>query len=178
MKVAILGKTRSASSVNMHTQDRPPHSHLRLLAGWWVLLIYLGAFSPLGVGGAGLLGLFDSDHEVVLQAGMDKMRVVLHHRGDCPPHQHGPLARTLTLFAQPASATDPDHVLQFGATLSLLKKSEPVAPFTPGGEETITTGAKTARLFALATYHLTPSVHPPPDIPVRLLCLRSTVLLV
>lgn len=143
-----------------------------------MLLLYLGAFSPLGVGGAGLLGLFDSDHEVVLQAGMDKMRVVLHHRGNCLPHQHGPLARTLTLFAQPASATDADHVLQFGATLSLLKKSVPLAPFTQAGEETPTAGPKTAGPFAPAMCRLTPSTHPPPDICARLVCLRSTVLLV
>lgn len=162
----------------MHTYDREPNSRLRLLAGWWLLSLYLGAFSPLGVGGAGLLGLFDSDHEVVLQAGMDKMRVVLHHRGNCPPHQHGTVARALTIFAQPAGATDPDHVLQFGATISLLKKSEQLAPFTQVGDETTITGDKTAGTFAPAPCRLMPSAHPPPDISVRLLCLRSTVLLV
>lgn len=162
----------------MHTHDRQPRSRLRLLAGWWALLLYLGAFSPLGVGGAGLLGLFDPDHEVVMQAGRDTMRVVLHHRGNCPPHQHGTVARTLTLFTQPASATDPDHVLQFGATISLLKKSETLAPFTPVGGETIASGAKTASPFAAVTCPLPLSAHPPPEISARLLCLRSTVLLV
>lgn len=89
-------------------------SPVRQLAGWLVLLVFLGALSPVGPALAALLGGLDRDHQVCLATGNDGVRVVLHHGACCQQgHHHGVIARTLTLFAQPATTTDPDHVLQF-----------------------------------------------------------------
>jgi hypothetical protein len=162
----------------MKAFDREPDSRLRLLAGWGVLLLYLGAFSPLGMGGAVLLGLLDADHQVVLRAGADKVRVVLHHRGNGTTHQHGALARALTSFARPVSASDPDHVLQFGATISVFPGSEQRAPFTQICAGASFASAESAVLFAPANCRLTLSARPPPKVSAQLIGLRSTVLLI
>ena len=163
----------------MRAFDRKPTTgRPRLLAGWLVLLLYVAAFSPLAMGGVVLLGLFDPGHEVVLQSGMDRTRVVLHHRGNCIRHQHSPVASTLTIFARPVSAADPDHVLQFGATATLLKAPEQLVRLIPVCEKIFTAGPDIASPFTLAMCRLTLSIHSPPDCFVRLFQIRSTVLLI
>lgn len=87
----------------------------RLITGWNALLLYVAACSPVGVSLTAALGSLDRDHQVNLQSGEREMRVVLHHRQTRAAHHHGLLARTLNLFAQPATSAEPDHVLQFGA---------------------------------------------------------------
>lgn len=151
---------------------------LRRLAGWGALLLYVAAFSPLGVGLTTALGLLDRDHQVNLQSTESGLRVVLHHPQKCVAHHHGVLARALTLFAQPVNPTQPDHVLQFGsadnvsgarqikATTNSRTDSSPVGPPALIG----------CRLFQPPTA-IIPSCAPP-DKPGSLLFLRSTVLLI
>lgn len=88
-------------------------SLIRIFAGWCGLLLYVSAFSPIGLGVTALLGTIDTDHHALFQPGTNGARLVLHHEGDCSSHQHHAIARALSLFAQPASNTDPDHIVQF-----------------------------------------------------------------
>ncbi len=162
----------------MNVSDQFRNSRLRLLAGWWTLLLYLGAFSPLGMGGAVVLGWLDADHEVVLQAGADQVRVVLHHRGNTTTHQHGAVARALTSFAQPVSATDPDHVLQFRTPPGLSNETERISTGKPVGAEICGRFPESAKSSAPLTHPLTLAAHPLPKVAAQILLLRSTVLLV
>jgi len=154
------------------------NSRLRLLAGWWVLLLYLGAFSPLGMGGAVLLGWLDADHEVTLQAGADQVRVVLHHHGNPTTHRHGAVAWALTSFARPVSDTEPDHVLQFSSGNSLTRASQLVMPAAnESAPVPVVFTEPDVRVVAKTNQFISPP-RPPPDIVGNILNSRSTVLLI
>jgi hypothetical protein len=84
----------------------------------------------------------------------------------------------LTIFAQPASATDPDHVLQFGKAESYTQKTQIAAPSRAVFEQPDFTLFETP--FS-AQHEPQPSSLPPPPPPDgggRLVCLRSTQLLI
>lgn len=149
---------------------------LRLAAGWWALLLYACACSPLGLGLAALAGPLDPNHQLLLGAGERVARVVLHHGSPCATHHHGLAARALTLFAQPANAANPDHVLQFSSSDAIKGESEtsarqsdprPTLLVFQGGEFP----AHAPKAFAAG-------ISPPPHVDAARLCLRSTVLLI
>ena len=153
-------------------------SPIRLIAGWCGLLFYVGAFSPIGMVAVALLGTIDPDHHAFFQPGANGMRLVLHHEGNCATHKHHGVARALTLFAQPASDTDPDHVVQFASGDGIWSESSKML----SGE-----GAESERHFAsddISFNHARlfqlecPSTGPPPDIVGNLLSVRFTVLLI
>ena len=142
------------------------------------MLLYVGGFSPLGLGGAFLLGALDADHQVVLRTGAENVRVVLHHRGNCAQHQHGPVARALTIFAQPTSPTDPDHVLQFSSATRATRESQLVVPPAKQSELVAVGVAEPVSVLAAKPIPFIPTPLPPAGGDGILLCLRSTLLLI
>ena len=160
-----------------------PASHnnsrvLRILAGWCGLWLYVGALSPVGFAVTAFLGGLDPDHQVRLQPGEKGMRLVLHHEGNCAGHHHGAVARVLTAFAQPASATDPDHVLQFSSATGLTQDSQFVVPVANQFESSAIAFAEPVSFVATSPVQFVPPPRPPPGGDGRLLCLRSTLLLI
>jgi len=150
----------------------------RRIAGAGGLLLYLVAFSPVGMAIVALLGTFDSDHQALFKPSADGFDLVLHHEAKCVTHQHHAIARTLTIFSQPASPTDPDHVVNFGGGESRLRNSQTIvsaskslecAPFVPT-ESVLKVSAEIRSSFPLPD---------PPDGPIgNLRCVRSTILLI
>ena len=163
---------------SMNTNVRH-HAHaFRLFAGLCVLVLYVGAFSPVGLGLTAALGSLDRDHQVNLQSGERGVRVVLHHQEACASHHHGLLARTLNLFAQPATSTEPDHVLQFGAADNVSSPRQLKAP--PLSASTLTPVAPASPLVCPLARSLAPfrPSHAKPDQPSGWSGVRSIVLLI
>lgn len=150
----------------------------RQLAGWGGLLFYVLALSPVGLVIMGILGTLDADHHAVLQSDADGIRLVLRHEGGCARHQHHAVARVLTLFAAESNGTNPDHVLQLGASNGLPGDTPPA--LTPPRE----TKAASLHLASVEWSVLVSSnpstapIHPPPDVIARPRYHRSTVLLI
>jgi len=151
---------------------------LRLTAVWCALLLYGGAFTPLGLGVAALAGSFDDSHHLSVQGRSLGLQLVLQHARNCTHHHHSAVARALTLFARPASATNPDHVIQFSASDSFSRQAQLNAPAPATCEQPdfalIEPFLPSPREGFLSS---TPS-HPPPDDDGQLVCLRSTLLLI
>ena len=82
-------------------------------AGWFALVMYAFASSPIGTGILTVFGTLDTDHQAMLQMSATGPCLVLHHQQICAGHEHHAVARALTLFARPFTDKDPDHVLQF-----------------------------------------------------------------
>ena len=165
-KAASLAKARSKRRL------------LCLVAGWGVLVLYLAVYAPAGLGLAALVGSFDSSHQVQMSSGERGLALVLHHGRNCAGHRHGVIARALTCFAQPATATDPDHVIQFGDADTLSRKAQIAVPSLEGSESlapvltevVLDSCADNARSLA--------PPHPPPSECRPVCCLRSTILLI
>ena len=150
----------------------------RLLAGWLGLLVYVGAFSPIGMTAVALLGALDPDHRVQFQAGAEGGQVVLHHEDRLAGHHHGTVARLLTLFAQSPSDTNADHVLKFSAEAGVKSDSQTqLAAANPAGCKAVFF-AEPATPFAIRPFQVTASPRSPPDAGGLLPALRSTVLLI
>ena len=97
----------------MDAQTHPCANLPRRTAVWCLVLFYLCVSSPFSVPVTVALGALDRGHQVLLGAGREGAPlVVLHHARSCPEHQHGILARTLTVFAKKHSTADADHVLE------------------------------------------------------------------
>lgn len=151
---------------------------LRSLAGWCGLWLYVGALSPAGFTLTACLAELDPDHHIQFQPGEQGLRLVLHHEGDCAGHRHGAVARVLTAFAQPASNTDPDHVLKFSATTGVTRGSQLLLPVANSSEPTAIVFAAPVSPDVLSPIHFIPPPRPPPDTFENLLCLSSTVILI
>lgn len=162
----------------MNTPPHPVRRALRLFAGWCALLLYVGLVSPVGPGLALLLGSLDADHRVGIEAGADSVRVVLHHDLGCSPHRHGTVARVLTCFARPVTATQPDHVLQFSTGLGFSRQT-PSVRTVPAAAHPAAAAAGGAHLEVACSEppHSIVSTHPPPGECGTLLQLRSIQLL-
>ena len=151
---------------------------LCLVAGWGALALYLAAYAPAGLGLAALVGSFDYNHQVQMRSGERGLALVLHHGRNCAGHRHGVIARALTCLAQPASATDPDHVIQFAAADTLARKGQIASlplqglerPFLVLTEVVLVSCADNAPNFARP--------HPPPGECGLAGCLRTTILLI
>jgi hypothetical protein len=163
----------------MNARIHQSQLRLRLLAGWCGLLLYVGAFSPIGMGAVAVLGAIDPDHHVLFQAGERGTRLVLHHEGRCPEqHHHGTLARMLTSFARPASNSNPDHVLQFGATTGDKRESQVALPSANQSGFTVVVFAEPVAICAPCPFRFFAAPRLLPDAGGRLLALRTTVLLI
>lgn len=159
------------------------HSHLRgrasrLIAGWCGLLLYVGAFSPVGMGLIGVIGACDPDHQALVRADASGLQLVLHHTQRFCSHHHGPLARTLTLFAEPVRASQPDHVLQISGGTAATRPQEFL---TPAPTSVSQPEVVLLEVPVLLLGHFIPAggpTHPPPPESGQLLGLRTTVLLI
>lgn len=150
----------------------------RLFAGWCGLLLYVGALSPLGLGVGVLLAAIDSDHHAILHPGVDGMRLVLRHQANCAAHHHGTVARALTMFAQPASTTDPDHVVQFSSASSFVRESEPAIPAASQTAASAIVFTEPISPVTPKPDQFVPPPRPPPDRVANLLNVRSTIFLI
>ena len=132
----------------------------------------------MGMLGGAILGSLDQDHHAWFQPGADGLRLVLHHEGNCAQHEHHGVARALTIFAQPASATDPDHVLQFASGDCV--RSESAKVISGAAASTTAHFAFTAPLTGQSSRieFKRPTIGARPNPVARLLHLRSTVLLI
>ncbi|NOS68944.1 MAG: hypothetical protein HOP33_03355 [Verrucomicrobia bacterium] len=162
----------------METLHRTSNNIFRLLAGWCALLLYVGVFSPLGMGAVALLGTIDPDHHALFQPGTGGMRLVLHHEGKCSEHQHGAVTRALTLFAQPASQTDPDHVVQFAGSDGFWRDTQLIIVSGNSFDQPAILPIENLPSFEIQLLALLSPPAPPPDTVGNLLSLRSTVLLI
>jgi hypothetical protein len=157
-----------------HTQRRA----LRLIAGWGALFLFVGVASPLGLGLAALAGALDRSHHLSVQGGRAGLQLVLQHGGCRAAHHHGVLARALTVFARPASATNPDHVIQFRGSdhFSRQVQCRAAAPETPATPDLALDGnlLPAPRRVARASI----PTHPPPDPNGQLRCRGSTLWLI
>jgi len=106
------------------------------------------------------------------------MRLVLHHDGNCSGHRHGTVARALTMFAQPASSTNPDHVLQFSSATGFPHDSQLVVPTASQLEPTPVSFADPFSFTAAKPIQFRLSPPPPPGDDGTVLLLCSTVLLI
>ena len=148
----------------------------RLTTGWCALLLYAGACSPPGLGLAALVGALDPNHQLLIGAGERGGRLVLHHGIHCAPHHHGLAARALTLLAQPASAANPDHILQFSSADTLKGQSQTSA--RQPESRCILLVFHGGEFLAHAPKALASGISLPPRVDAARLCLRSTVLLI
>jgi hypothetical protein len=148
----------------------------RLVSGSLVLALYLLTATPLAPALTALLALADRGHHLAMQQTSGGIAVVLRH--DCfnsPTHRHAFIARTLTLLAQPTSASQPDHVIQFGAsamsaeTAIALVAVESAPEILASGDLLPRSASKT-----VSSQHC----HPPPGASGWLWNVRSPVLLI
>jgi len=174
MVKSVLPMWKPASPAKAGTGRRA----LCLVAGWGTLALYLALYAPVGLGLAALLGSFDSNHQLQMRSGERGLALVLHHGPNCAGHRHGTIAQALTCFAQPTSATDPDHVIQFAAADAFARTAQLALPSLQGSESP----APVLTEVVLASFvdnagSLAPP-HPPPGDCGLACCLPSTILLI
>ena len=159
--------------------NRPAFQHRHapvLIAGWCALLLYAWVSSPFGLAVGALIGSFDCTHQVKLYAGSQGTQLVLHHDGKWITHRHNPLARALVAFAQPASATNPDHVIQFSTPDSLSQLAQLSVPAPEIFAQPDLALLETFLPSPRETFCCSLPTDPPPDHCEQLLCLSSTLL--
>lgn len=168
----------SAKAICQAKAGQKKPSALLSVAGWLVLALYFLDYSPVGIFAAALAGSFDSTHEARVESGEHGLELVLHHTHGCIGHHHGMVARTLTLFAQPATAGNPDHVIQFGSAnhfsspTQMLPSSLALAGLPLPALAEISVAVPNSALV------VSEAPRPPPYECGQLTCLRSTVILI
>lgn len=157
--------------------QRPP-SRLRFLTGWLAVLLYLLALSPAGAAVTALVAAASPDHELQIGGSGAGLALVLHHQGGGLRHQHGGAARLLVLLASSSSTSDPDHVIQFGASPSALREGRTEA--SAGAAKDAAALVLPGGLFSSRVSAPLPLAwfRPPADTGDPLRALRTTVLLV
>jgi hypothetical protein len=103
-------------------------AHLAL--GWFALVLFAGAYTPVGISASVLLGSFDATHEVQFHGDPGGLQLVLHHGSKCQAPHHSPAAQVLTLFTQPQTSTEQDHVILFGSQAISAAKGQGTLPKT------------------------------------------------
>lgn len=151
---------------------------VRLATGWLALVLYFLEYSPVGISATAFAGSLDSNHQVQLQAGERGLEVVLHHYHGCSGHHHGVIAQALTLFAQPATATNPDHVIQFGSADSFSIPTQILSPNSAQTEMPMPLAGETSIAVPNPAFASSQVPRPPPFACRLPACLCSTVLLI
>ena len=171
--------SRALSKANCQAKagQKKPQA-LLLAAGWLVLALYFLDYSPVGVFAAALAGSFDSTHEARVQSGEHGLQLVLHHTHGCVGHHHGMVARTLTLFAQPATAGSPDHVIQFGSADNYACPTQMLQPTPADAGLLVFTLNEISLPVPNPAFAVSQDPRPPPCECGQLTCLRSTVFLI
>jgi len=150
----------------------------RVMVGLLVFTLYCLSYSPVGISLVILVGSFDSCHEARLQSGEQGLQLVLHHGHRCIGHHHGLVARTLTLFAQPATPGNPDHVIQFRSTNNYCSQTQLPSPTLPQMELPAPAATKISIAVSNPNLIVSTSPRPPPYECGLLACLHSTVFLI
>jgi hypothetical protein len=151
---------------------------LLLVAGWLVLTLYFLDFSPVGIYAAALAGSFDSTHEARVESAEHGLHLVLHHTHGCIGHHHGIVARTLTLFAQPATAGSPDHVIQFGSADNFSSPTQMLPSLLALAGLPLPALDEISVVVPNSALAVAEAPRPPPCECGLLTCLRSTVFLI
>lgn len=146
-------------------------------AAWTLLALYLVAYAPAGLGLAALAGSLDRGHQVQFCGGDRGLALVLHHGRNCAVQRHGVIARALVCFAQPASAADPDHILQFAAADTLSPRALLIPPPLPSPAQPAGLPADSGGTPSADARPEMPRPRPPPAQGEPARCLRSIVLL-
>jgi hypothetical protein len=120
----------------------------------------------------------DSTHDARLQSGEHGLQLVLHHGHGCIGHHHGIVARTSTVFAQPATAGNPDHVIQFGSSTSFSSPSHAIQPTLVQGSLPAPALNEISTALPRPPLAMLEAPRPPPHEYGQLICLRSTVFLI
>lgn len=143
-----------------------------------MVLLYVAAASPLGLGFATVVSGLDRSHQVQVSAGGQGFRLVLHHATSCANHRHGLVAKSLVLFSQPRTVANSDHVLQFSSADILKSRSGSTSQARQLDGQSF--GPAASRLFSIAQpfFASAVSAHPTIGESGSLRCLRSTVLLI
>ena len=149
-----------------------------LVAGWLVLALFFLDYSPAGVFATALAGSFDSTHEARVQPGEHGLQLVLHHNHGCAGHHHGVIARTLTLFAQPATAANPDHFIQLGSADSFSSQTQMLQPTLAQAGLPVPAPNEISIVVPNSALAASEAPRPPPNERGQLVCLRSTVFLI
>jgi len=171
--------TTNLARVQPEPSIRPRQPRLAAFRGEnWLLLLYLLTATPLAPLMVTLFAELDRDHQVELEQTAEGIQVALRHHHSSLPHQHGWVARTVTLFAQPTSSAHPDHFIQFGR----VNASPRVA--APDVDTFESRGLRVAHAFdssivgpRLISFRAT-DVWRRPGVGELLLSLRSTILLI
>lgn len=83
------------------------------------LLLQLAICSPLLPLTTALAAWMDGDHSVCFVARPGEVHLELRHARGASPlepiHHHGAATRALLVFSEPASSSDPDHILEFAS---------------------------------------------------------------
>jgi len=123
-------------------------------------------------------GSLDSSHEARLQSGEQGLQLVLHHNHGCGGHHHGVMAKALTFFAKPATAGNPDHVIQFSSTNNFCSQTQLLSPTLTQMELPAPDTIEFSIAFSNPNLTVSTSPRPPPHECELLACLRSTVFLI
>lgn len=169
--------SKSQSICRVNPAQRKPGVLCRV-AGWLVLALYLLEYSPVGIYAAALGGSFDSSHEVRVHWGEQGLQLVLHHNHGCFGHHHGIVARTLTLFAQPATTANPDHVIQFGSNDGFSSPTQIAPPKFASAGLPLPVLNNSFLVLPSVTLGTSEVPRPPPALSGLFASLRSTVILI
>jgi len=148
-----------------------------LVVNWLVLALYFLDFSPVGICATALAGSLDSTHESSVQLGEHGLRLVRHHNHGCIGHHHGIVARTLTLIAQPTTAGNPDHVIQFDSADHFCSPPQMLQPTLAQGELPVPVLDEIFRFSSRAPV-VSEVPRPPPREPGSLASIRTTLFLI
>jgi hypothetical protein len=144
----------------------------RLLAGWFGLVIYVFASSPIGAGSVALFGTLDVDHQALMKMSSAGPCLVLHHQQKCTDHEHHAVANALTFFSRPAG----DHIVQFSGVDGFWRDTQEIDSSACSEVHIDLFRLESITAFANQLVHDFPPPGPPPDIAGNLFCPRSTVL--
>ncbi len=156
-----------------------------LLAGWLLVLAYVGTLPSLLPTAFALLAWMEGSHGIELRAGGDETDVVLTHPGGAGKshdaiHRHCVFARMLASFAESPRNEDPDHLVKFtnGANRGVEKRM--VAPCAQLAADAAAPEFSTVARIETSrrTYVREWPKGAPPRPPDGLLELKSTLLLV
>ena len=164
-------------------------SHARnkrtLLAGWLLVLAYVGTLPSLLPAAFALMARLEGSHRVELCAGGGAARVMLTHPGGAGKshdaiHRHCVFARMLASFAESPRNDDPDHLVKFTSGANRGVERRTLAPDAP-----LTADAAAPEFSAVAQVGIPVRTHvrewpqgAAPRPPDGLLKLKSTLLLV
>lgn len=158
------------------------NQNLTNLLGWFMVMIFTFAHTPLANAVIFTAAAWGGEHEVRVQNTGEKVTIVLHHQG-CA-RQHGSITKALLLFSNSTEDSHQDHVLSCAAATNLpLYVSSKLADPKLDSLANIAIGAVESYLFKTGLFATSLKIARPPPLDVivsssALECLKTIVLLV